>query len=289
MTGFGKGEAKNRHARIYVEIKSLNHKYFDMLARLPVGFYVFEDRIKARIQKTISRGRINLSLDYEDYNKRGASAHIDITAARRYMQLLKNLKKQLHLSGDISLQQIVSMPGTINTSQEKTSIEYLWPLIKQALDGATRQLLVSKQQEGKVLKKQLLSISKEIETSLKLIKRYSQDLKREYRNRLVLNIKNITGNNKIYSPEKIEEEAAIFMRNSDISEEICRIGAHIKAFERAISDHKELGRHLDFIAQELSREANTIGAKANNFKIAKETINIKSLVEKIREQTQNVE
>ncbi|MBN1405520.1 MAG: YicC family protein [Candidatus Omnitrophica bacterium] len=289
MTGFGKGEAKNRYAKVCIEIKSLNHKYFDMMARLPVGFYVFEDRIKSGIQKQISRGRINIALEYEDFTKSGANACVDMPAARRYTQLLRELKKSLNIAGDVTLQQIMSLPGILVYKQAKSGVEHVWPLIKQALDNAIRHLMVSKHEEGKILKKQLVSVSSEIAKSIKSIKRFSEELKKQYKNKLAGNIKALTGNKKVYNPERLEEEAAIFIRNGDIAEEICRIEAHIKAFKKALSNQKELGRHLDFIAQELSREANTIGAKANSFKIAKETIKIKSMVEKIREQTQNVE
>jgi len=289
MTGFGKGEAGNSRAKIYIEIKSLNHKYFDMINRLPLGFLIYEDKIKARVQKDISRGRINLSLDYEDLSRKGTNALIDTETARRYAKLLGNLKKSAGLSGDITLQQIMSMPGAITYIPQKADTKYLWPLIKKALAQAIRQLLASKQQEGRMLKAHLLGINKKIETSLNAIKRYSAEFEKTYKNRLAGNIKNITGQTKIYNRQKLEEEAATFIRNYDISEEICRIDAHIKALKKATHNHKGTGKHLDFIAQEISREANTIGAKAGNFKISKEIIKTKGLVEKIREQTQNVE
>lgn len=289
MTGFGKGEAENSRAKIYIEIKSLNHKYFDMINRLPPGFLVYEDKIKARVQKDISRGRINLSLDYEDLSREGADALIDTKTARRYAKLLGNLKKSAGLSGSVTLQQIVSMPGIITYIPQKADTKYLWPLTKKALARAIRQLLASKQQEGRMLKAHLFGISKKIEASLNAVKRYSAEFKKTYKNKLASNIKNITGQTKIYNREKLEEEAAIFIRNYDISEEICRIDAHIKALKKAAHNHKGVGKYLDFIAQEISREANTIGAKSGNFKISKETIETKGLVEKIREQTQNVE
>ena len=289
MTGFGKGEAGNSRGRIYIEIKSLNHKYFDMINRLPPGFLIFEDRIKARLQKDISRGRINLSLDYEDLSKKGNNTHIDITVARRYVKQLRALKRSLGLSGDVTVQQIMSMPAVITYTPQKVNKEYLWPLINKALGRAMKQLLKSKEEEGRMLKSHILSIGEKIENSLNAIKRHSAEFMKTYKNRLAHNIKYITGATKIYNRERLEEEAAIFIRNSDISEEVCRIDAHARILKRAASDRKGVGRYLDFIAQEISREANTIGAKAGNLKISKEIIKTKGLVEKIREQTQNVE
>lgn len=289
MTGFGKGEAENSYGRVYIEIKSLNHKYFDMASRLPTGFLAFEDKIKFILQKEMKRGKVNLSLDYEDFVKGGSDVYVDIKAAKKYAKWLKEIKSSLKLPGEITAQQIITMPGVLAHRPHKKNPQNLWPLIKKALTEATKQLLASKREEGRSLKKHLLQLSRQIERSLKIVIREAEDLKRKYKDKLTQNIKAITKGSKVYNKEKLEEEAAIFIRNSDITEELCRIQAHIKAFNRAVSKHKEVGRRLDFIAQELTREANTTGAKANNFTIAKEVIKIKSLVEKIREQTQNVE
>jgi len=291
MTGFGKGEAENSRGRVYIEIKSLNHKYFDMISRLPVGFLAFEDKIKAILQKKISRGRINLSLDYEDFTKKENNVYVDIKTAKRYAKWLRQLKASLRLglSSEITAQQIISMPGVIACRPQKKTAENLWPLIKKALQGALKQLSASKEEEGRTIKNHLLEISAQIEQSLKVVRRQAEELKNKYKDKLATNIKSITKGSRVYNREKLEEEAAIFIRNSDIAEELCRIQAHIQAFNRAVRNHKEVGRRLDFIAQELTREANTVGAKANNFTIAKEVIKIKSLVEKIREQTQNAE
>ncbi len=289
MTGFGKGEAENSYGRVCIEIKSLNHKYFDIITRLPLEFHAFEDMIKARIQKSISRGRISLSLDYEDFTKKEGSAHVDVTIASRYVKRLRALKKALKLSGDVTVQQIISMPGVMVYKSQKAAIKNLWPPLKRALDKALKQLLASKEEEGKTLKSYLLRISKKIDRPLKAIKRHTAERKKRYKNQLAANIKNLTGLKKIHGQKNLEEEAAIFIRSNDISEEVCRIDAHIKSLKSAVSNHKEVGRRLDFIAQEISREANTIGAKANNFQVAKEIIKVKSLIEKIREQAQNVE
>jgi len=289
MTGFGAGEAENSQGRIYIEIKTLNHKYFDIISRLPAGFLVFEDKIKTRLQKKIKRGRINVFLDYESFAKNHNSANVDMVAARSYVKQLKGLKRSLALSGEVTVQQIITMPGIVAHRPQKVMAAQLWPLAQKALVKALKQLLASKEEEGKALKSHLLKISKKIDTSLVIIKHQAGELEKKYKHKLASSIKTITKSKKIYNREKLEEEVAIFVRNNDISEEICRIDAHIKAFKAAVSNHKEVGRRLDFIAQEISREANTVGAKSSNFRVSKEVIKIKSLVEKIREQTQNVE
>jgi len=289
MTGFGKGEAENSQGRVCIEIKSLNHKYFDMISKLPPGFLSFEDDIKSVAQKHIKRGRLNLFLDYEDLSGKNSSANVNIKAAKRHVKLLRNMKTSLKLSGDVTVQQVMNMPGVITYRQQKTNTRQVHTLIRKALSDATKQLLASRQEEGKMLKKHLFGLCDKIAKSLKIIKQCEQERKKRYVNKLAKKIKNITGSRKIYDKQKLEEEAAIFIRNADIAEELCRVDAHLRAFKNAATNHKEVGRRLDFIAQELSREANTIGAKANNIRIAKEVIKTKSLIEKIREQTQNVE
>ncbi|MFH0732841.1 MAG: YicC/YloC family endoribonuclease [Candidatus Omnitrophota bacterium] len=289
MTGFGKSEAENSKARIYIEIKAVNHKYFDLMNKLPLGFLSFEDGIKTALQKHISRGRINLFLDYEDLSGKNSSAQINMKTARRYTKLLKGVKTSLGLSDEVTLQQLMSMPGVLTYGSGKPDAKQLWPLIKKVLDDAVKQLLASKEEEGKALRKQLAGICEKIEGSLKIIKHHSAGRKKEHKKKLTAMIKGATKSDRIINRQKLEEEVAIFARNSDIAEETCRIDAHTKAFKRVLFNHKEVGRRLDFIAQEISREANTIGAKANNVQIAGEVIKIKSHIEKIREQTQNVE
>ena len=160
----------------------------------------------------------------------------------------------------------------------------------EALDMAAEDLISSKEREGTMLKKNVLKIVESIETSLNKVRARVPLVVTDYKKRLLKNVKDLTGAKRIFNPGRIEEEAAIFARNCDISEEVHRVSSHIASFKKVLSNHDgEVGRRLDFIAQEMHREANTIGAKANDFAISKEVIKMKSQIEKIREQVQNVE
>lgn len=289
MTGFGKGLAENNLGRIKIEIKSLNYKFFEVVNRLPANLTIFEDDIREYLQKRISRGRLNLFLSYDRGEAAREEICIDKAVGKKYYDMILSLKKSLRLGGEINISQIISLPGVIAYRPQEEDAERLLPLIKKALAAACSDLIRSKNREGKMLKRSLQHIVASIESSLEKVKRRAPAVVREYRKRLLKNVKELTGSKQIFNPERIEEEAAIFARNCDISEETHRASSHIAGFKRVLSDHGEVGRRLDFMAQEMYREANTIGAKANDFSISKEVIKIKSLVEKIREQVQNVE
>jgi len=289
MTGFGKGVAQNNRGRIKIEIKSLNYKFFEVINRLPGTLTIFEDNIRECLHKKLARGRLNLFMSYDNMGNGSNHICVDKKNARQYYNMLSSLRKALRIKGEIDINHLISLPGVITCRPQKDDPEKIWPLIEKALSSAVRDLIRSKTREGKMLKKNLEHIAGTVEVSLGKIKRRAPLVVREYRKRLLRNVKEITGTKKIFNPERVEEEAAIFARNCDISEEIHRLSSHLINFHKALSNSGEVGRRLDFIAQEMHREINTMGAKANDFPIAKEVIKMKSLVEKIREQAQNVE
>ena len=289
MTGFGKGVAENNFACIKIEIKSLNHKFFEVVSKMPGNLTLFEDKIRESLHQNIARGRLNLFLNYDAKAKQQETIHIDKKISKQYYQRMLSLKKALKIKGEISLDQIMGLPGVVVYKAQEEDVSKLWPLISKAIKIAADDLIDSKKKEGKRLKKNIRSIVASIEVSLKKIKQRAPLVVNDYRKRLLKNIKTLTSAKRICNPERVEEEAAIFARNCDITEEIHRISSHITGFKKVLSNDKEAGRRLDFIAQEMYREANTIGAKANDFPISKEVIKVKSSIEKIREQVQNVE
>lgn len=289
MTGFGKGAAENRYGRIKIEIKSLNYKYFEVVSRLPANLTIFEDKIREALQKKIARGRLNLFLSYDKKADKKDEVYIDKAAGKQYYNLISELKKSLGLGGEVGIEQIISLPGVVAYRPQEDDSKGLWPVINKALAIAADDLIRSKNREGRMLRKGIRQIIGSIELSLNKVKLRVPLVVKDYKKRLLKNVKELTGAKRIFNPGRIEEEAAIFARNCDITEEVHRVSSHISGFKKVLSNHGEVGRRLDFIAQEMHREANTIGAKANDFAISKEVIKIKSLVEKIREQVQNVE
>ena len=289
MTGFGKGVSESRLGTANVEIKSLNCKFFEVVSKLPPNLTIFEDKIRELLQKRVSRGRLTLFLSYGSKVSKGDEVHIDKKIAKQYYDSIRALQKILGISGNVSLEQIVSLPGVISYHPQEDDAKKLWPLVSKSLVTAVEDLTRSKSREGKMLGKNLRQIVKTIEVALGKIKKRVPLVVCDYKKRLKKNVKALTGSVRIHSPERVEEEAAIFARNCDITEEIHRICAHIAGFRKILQNSGEAGRRLDFVAQEMYREANTIGAKANDFFIAKEVIKIKSQIEKVREQVQNVE
>lgn len=289
MTGFGKGEASGAPGVVKIEIKSLNYKFFEVLSKLPPNLAVFEDRIRELLQKNVARGRLNLFLIYDTNAKKADEVHIHKEVAKQYYNRITSLKRFLGAKGDINISQIINLPGVVEYKPQEEQVDKLWPVIRKALLLAIGDLQKAKSREGRLLKINVRNIVKEIENSLHKIQVRAPQVTNDYKKRLLKNVKHIAGTKRVLNGQRIEEEAAIFARNCDITEETHRIAAHITGFKKVLLHSGEAGRRLDFIAQEMHREANTIGAKANDFPIAKEVIKIKSNIDKIREQVQNVE
>jgi uncharacterized protein (TIGR00255 family) len=288
MTGFGKGRSVNRIGMLTVEIRSLNHKYFDVICRLPNHLSVFEDRVRDYVKKRIRRGRINLFVSWESKQKGKAPFSLNLHLAKKYQQELLKLKKSLHLKDDLGITQIISFPDVIVHEQHKEDLRHIWPYLKKALDKALNRLNRMREAEGKRLARDLNERIKRINFYLKNIETQIPRVLALYRKRLLEKVKQLSGTKKL-DQGRVAEEVALFARNSDVSEELTRIKSHLKGVKTALRNQKEAGKEMDFIAQEMFREANTIGSKANDFRISRWVIKIKSQIEKMREQLQNVE
>ncbi len=288
MTGFGKGQTLSPRERITVEIRSLNHKYFDLVSRLPNNLSTFDDKVRDCVKKRIRRGRVNLSLTREGKEKEKSQFLVDMNLARKYHRELLKLKRNLRLKDDLGVTQILSLPEVISYEQKKENVNQLWPYIKKALQRALYKLGRMREAEGRRLLRDLLKRTKSIRYYLGNIETQLPRVIAGYRRNLFQKVKALSGLKKP-NQDRIAEEVALFVRNSDVSEELTRIKSHLKAFKTALRNQREAGKELDFIAQELFREANTIGAKSGSFRISRWVIKIKSQIEKIREQLQNVE
>ena len=288
MTGFGKGQTLSPRERVTVEIRSLNHKYFDLVSRLPNNLSTFDDKVRDCVKKRIRRGRVNLFLTREGKEKEKSQFLVDMNLARKYHRELLKLKRNLRLKDDLGVTQILSLPEVISYEQKKENVSQLWPYIKRALQRALYKLGRMREAEGRRLLRDLLRRTKSIRYYLGNIETQLPKVIEGYRKNLFQKVKALSGLKKP-NQDRIAEEVALFVRNSDVSEELTRIKSHLKAFTTALRNQREAGKELDFIAQELFREANTIGAKSGSFRISRWVIKIKSQIEKIREQLQNVE
>ncbi len=289
MTGFGQGEAVVPRGKILVELKTLNHRFFEISNRLPENFIIFEDKIRAEVAKVVKRGKVNITLTYEGPRKANPKLIIDEELARKYKKLLLQLKRSLNLKDDISVSQIIAFPNVITVEEQPKEETKLWPNVKAALGKALNSLIKMRQGEGKSLCKDIIVRKNAILKEIYLIERRSKLTLSEYRTQLLKKIRQLSAGRVNLDKGRLELEVALFAKDSDISEELTRIKAHLASFEDALRRGNEVGRKLDFIAQELQREINTIGQKASDYRIAQLAIAIKGEVEKIREQVQNIE
>lgn len=285
MTGFGRSRVKNIHGKVNVEIRSVNHKYFDLTTRIPEGCSIFEPRIKEQVHQFAKRGKINLFLACERLDK-DSHISVDIHRAKQYYRALKKLDKGLRLNSDIRVEQILLFPKVLRVEEEVQDYNALWPAIKAAVNKALLHFYRMKKREGSALSRDISQRIAKIKKSVSSIKLRLPRVVADYRNKLK---QRLSGLDKGISREKFEAEIALFAKNCDVTEEIIRLSSLLNSFLHTLRSEVEIGKKLDFIAQELHREINTVGSKAQDFEISQQVIKVKSEIEKIREQVQNIE
>ncbi len=289
MTGFGSGQARGKFGIFAAEIKTLNHKFLEMSTRLPNGLNALDEKVKNLVKKNIKRGKVYLSLTQETAdNDITSSIAVDGKLAKRYCNKLKKLRKELGLKEPIKLADIVSFPGVINHRTETRDISKTWPVVKEAIERALKKLLKDREKEGSVLAEDIGKRIKKIKNIVADIKKSASSNVRNYRKKLKERIKELSGDYPV-DRGRLEMEVALFAKNSDISEELTRLDNHIRNFTKTLRKTGEVGKKLDFIAQELHREINTVGSKSSGFNISKGVIEAKTEIEKIREQLKNIE
>lgn len=289
MTGYGSGQFRTKNGLISVEIKTINHRYLDIVTKLPTQLNLFEDKIRELIQKRLKRGRVNISICCnEGLTIPAGKFTLNKEVVKDYYRLLKKVKSNFRVKDDISLQHLVGIPGIVCFSQTKVDLNQLWPKIKKAAETCLDNLIKARKKEGRKLFTQLKKSADDIQHCASKIEQRSPQVVQRYRNRLQDMAKKIFNIDKL-DKVRLETEVALFAKDSDIAEELTRIKSHLTNFKNSLYSGEEVGRKLDFIAQELQREANTISSKAQDFKIQNLVIQIKDNIEKIREQAQNIE
>lgn len=290
MTGFGKGEANSKLGRFTVEIRTVNHKYFDVSSRIPNSLGQFEDRIKSYLHKYMKRGKINLALSHRKGSKALSATRIDEEAVAKYYKMLKKINARFGLKDNVRLSHILSFPDVIVQEQLDCDVNSMWPALEQAIRLSALDCNRMREKEGEVLYRDFLKRIIKITDSINEISKLAPRLISEYRHKLYSRIKELLkGRSYHIDRSRLETELAIFAKQSDITEELTRAKSHLEALKDTLASNKEAGRRLDFILQELQREVNTLGSKASSIKISRFIVDIKSEIEKMREQAQNVE
>lgn len=292
MTGFARAEAGFKKVRWTVEIHSLNHRYFEFSLKASNALLGLENQIRDLVQERMSRGKITVSL-YKANENNSASVldelKINEEAVRFYLTHVRQLKKKFKIGGELEVSQLLSFPGVFDKERSETGVEKFWGGIKKVLTEAVRQAILVQEREGAKLAEDMLKRLDLMRQALKKIEAFAKENpERIYENlraRLNLLLKENPSDT-----DRLNREAAFLADRSDITEETVRLGSHLDLFsERLKGAKKTVGKELDFLCQEMNREANTLGSKAQHFEISKEAILIKGEIEKIREQIQNIE
>jgi uncharacterized protein (TIGR00255 family) len=290
MTGFGKGEARGKAGMVKADVRTVNHKFLEIGIKLPEGLLGLEDRIRELAQQHVRRGKVNINIAYEDGLEAADKICVDQRLAKVYYKQLSGLKKKMRLDGSIRLDQLISLPGVITYEPKKAHAADVWGPIQAALGQAFRALDRARLKEGMALYADLKKRVRIIEKAIEVIKGRTKINTDLYREKLKKSINELSkGIVRDFDKGRLEQEVALYAKNSDISEEITRLCAHMRNLSDTVEKDDEAGKKLDFIAQELNREANTVGSKVSDFKISKKVIQIKGEIEKLREQAKNIE
>jgi uncharacterized protein (TIGR00255 family) len=288
MTGFGRGASQGNSKEFLVEIKTVNHRYSDVFVKLPRQLSFLEDRVRKIVGKSISRGKIDVFVSYENYGEDSRNVLIDEALTGAYLKALELMKDKFGVSDDISVSLIAKFPDVLRVEKVEEDEEVLWSHLKEAIDGALDSLITMRENEGQELKKNLLEKANYIENIIKEISLRSGETVKEYKQKLENRIKELLDQQTI-DENRFATEVAFFADRCSIDEEIVRLGSHINQMRETLDIQQPIGRKLDFLIQEMNREINTIGSKANDLLITKDVVEIKSEIEKLREQIQNIE
>lgn len=289
MTGFGRGETTENGITATVEIKSLNSRYLDVSTRLPQRLQDKELVVKEQVQKSVNRGKINITVNVSASESAGPSIAVDKNKVTGYADILRELKAAAGIEEPVTIRDITQFNDVfINKEEDEEIIEKKWQVAEKALQEAIDSLLKMRTQEGDQLKKDLIDRIDFIDDNIQIITKETNGRAEETREKLLERINDIIDEDKI-DPERLEMEVAILVDKMDVTEELVRLRSHLKFFKEAVEQPEPAGRQLNFLTQEINRELNTIGSKANNSEIAQYVVKCKEALEQIREQVQNVE
>ncbi len=290
MTGYGRAESVFENKKLVVEIKSLNHRFLEIYIRLPNAFSLLELDIKKRMSDRISRGRVevNIRLDSEQGASSEPELGLNRPLLRRYYDVLTEIKQEFSLKDEITLDTIAGFKDIIVQVEKGPDLVEIWGKLEGALDEAVDALTTMRKKEGEILFNDLSARLGILAGALDAIEARSPQVPLEYQKRLADRVKELTGGISL-DESRLAQEVAIMAERSDITEEIVRFGSHMDQLRDMLNSDEPVGRKLDFLLQELNREVNTIGSKTNDIDIARNVVEVKSELSRLREQVQNIE
>lgn len=287
MTGFGRGEFSQGTNTFSVDVRSVNHRYSDVSVRMPRAMSVLEEKVREFVSERISRGKVDVYINYSNFGQ-SSQVKLDTNLAKAYVDSLNNLKEMFEIRDDISLSLLTRFPDIMALETAEQDMDELWIMLRKALEIAFNALVDMRQREGERLKNDLLEKLVNVKGFVGNIKEKSYSIVDEYKNKLYDRIKELTKDIPI-DENRLLMEVAVFADKSSIDEEIVRLESHMEELRKALNFNGPVGKKLDFIIQEMNREVNTIGSKITDLGILNNVISIKTEIEKIREQVQNIE
>lgn len=288
MTGYGRGEKLQEGKSFNVEIRSVNHRFSEVVVRLPKYYLALEDRVRKVILESVARGRLDVFVTVDDKGNSNKTIRVDKGLAMAYYSALEEIRETVGSDGNPGLMDIARFPDVVSLEEVQEDLEELWPALKQAVEDAMEKLMQMRTTEGQRLQTDLLKRVARLEEYTESISGRAPLVVVEYKEKLHQRLKELLGEVQI-DESRLAVEVAVFADRSNVTEELVRLRSHFQEIKNTLDMDEAVGRKLDFLVQELNREFNTIGSKSNNLEISSIVIKAKSEVEKIREQVQNIE
>ena len=289
MTGFGHGEVSNdKNQKVTVEMKSVNHRYCDISLKLPKKLAMFEANIRNIMKEYASRGKIDIYVSYEDLSETAVSLHYNQAMAEEYMQVFKKMQEDFNIETKITAEALAKYPEVVTIEEVQQDEEVWWELLEAALRQAAEKFVETRTIEGANLKRDLLGKLDQMAADVAFIEERSPQIIAEYRSKLEEKVKEFLEDSTI-EENRIAAEVTLYADKIAVDEEIVRLQSHISSMTDVLESDESIGRKLDFMAQEMNREANTILSKSSDVDLADHAIELKTNVAKVREQIQNIE
>lgn len=288
MTGFGRMESVKDKIKITVEMKAVNHRYLDLNIKIPKKLSVFEIEIRTVLKKAIQRGKVDVFITFEDSSETASVLHYNETLAGEYIKYFRQMADKFHLEDDIRVSTLARFPEIFTMEEQDADETALKEVLNEAIQGAVAKFLDSRMREGENLKKDMLDKLDELLVNVDFIEKHSPQIITDYQEKLKTKVKELL-DDKQMDESRIAAEVTLFADKICVDEEIVRLRSHILAVKNALTEGGSIGRKLDFIVQEMNREANTILSKSTDLAISNIGIELKTSIEKLREQIQNIE
>ncbi len=288
MTGFGRCEVQREARKFTVELKGVNHRYLDINIRMPKKLNFFETAIRTLLKSYVTRGKVDIFITYEDSTQNQMAVKYNSSIAAEYLKYLRQMAEEFGLEDDIRVSTLSRYPEVFTMEEQTEDEEELWNGLKEALEGAFSHFVETRTAEGENLKKDILDKLSNLEVLIGYIEERSPQIIQEYRTKLEEKVHELLEDTQI-EDSRIAAEVILFADKICTDEEVVRLKSHIRHMRSTLEEEEGIGRKLDFIAQEMNREANTILSKANDLEVSNHAISLKTEIEKIREQIQNIE